>query len=234
MAMNAQWVIGGQVSFSTEGGHYDRYVTDNHYVVPQDQSTSLTLLPKVGYNFNDKFQVGLNFGLTCVSGTDYFQAGYSDFALELLDYENWSHSSAVGWRVAPYLRYSFAKFGKFTAFVEGEVALYGLGRGKLHEYEHIGDVIHDDEYIGNNSSFGVDINVVPGLNFAFCPKFSADLYIDLLSLGFSSKTTTEYQNQTDEIVRTDTENSFYIGALANARTLSSHLGWFRLGFNIHL
>ena len=234
MAMNAQWVIGGQVSLSTEGGHYDRYINDNHYVVPNDQSTTLTLLPKVGYNFNERFQVGLNFGITCTSGTDYSQAGYEASALLHADYENWSHSSVTGWKVAPYVRYNFAEFGKFTAFVEGEVALYGLGRGKVHEYEHIGDVIHDDEYIGNTSNFGVDINVVPGLNFAFSPKFSADLYIDLLSLGFSSKTTTHYDNQVDDINRTETNNNFYIGALANARTLSSHLGWFRLGFNIHL
>ena len=75
-AANAQFVIGGQIGFNTDGGNtWNRYTaagtTPTEYIIPHDSYTDFVFAPKFGYNLNEKMHVGITLGFTSEVHKDY-------------------------------------------------------------------------------------------------------------------------------------------------------------------
>ncbi|MBQ6955302.1 MAG: hypothetical protein IJP80_01635 [Bacteroidales bacterium] len=268
MAANAQLVIGGQLGFGITNGnnHYSHYnslppvtnddvdisgVVDvydylyNNNLNLEPNTTTFRFLPKVGYQLN-KMQFGAQLGIVYSKTKSFLNLNnYVTYANQ--DYEHWYTVSQTTFMFVPYFRYNLTEFGKFTLFCEAQLAIAIAPNAKRHEYESAykdvfdfehKEVDEDDDSYSLKQTF-IDFSITPGLNYKFNDKFSADLYIDLLGLGFNHTSTTEFVdnsvanvvNDTREV--TATTNSFYLTANANAQTIADHFNLFRIGFNYH-
>ena len=265
-AANAQFVVGGQIGFQSNGGHLDYTGVNgattielhvpgnvNMTAVPATamKTSTLTLLPKIGYQLNDQMQAGLSFGIVRNKTIDYtpyvnyYTAGIHGF-------EGYVATTTMNWVVAPYFRYNLAEMGNFTLFCEAQLTLSGLAADKIHTYHtavttagmgatgpYVAMDPVDETVDGDTKAFMFGFNVVPGLNYKLGESCSLDLYVDLFRLGFTSTKTTTFQDNTvaggptitDEFVYVD--NDFYFGLNAAAQDLNTQFGWFRLGFNFH-
>lgn len=113
--VSAQVWVGGELGFSIHN-------TSNHSET-SDQSSSFQqyiLSPKVGYDFNEHFSVGLN--IEFVYGLVNSKNTYKDKY-----YENDYTTRNIS--IFPFVRYSFAEWNKVRFFVDG-----GIG----YEYKFIG------------------------------------------------------------------------------------------------
>lgn len=259
-AANAQFVVGGQIGFNTTGGNTSNHTqfgtVENNWTVPATGRTQFQLMPKIGYQLNDKMQVGAQLGLTYnwtknydvvsyFSLTNPVSTGYA-YTAAYDKAENWRTRHNFGFAIAPYFRYNVTEFGKFTLFCEAQITLALNGKQHYHDFATEvtttgGTILShaiDTTYVGNTNSGSLAITVTPGLNYKFNDNISADLYIDLLGLGFTHAWTKTYVDastgSTTSISESHTSNNdFYFIANANAQTLQSHLSAFRLGFNYH-
>ena len=259
-AANAQFVVGGQIGYNTWG--YNNSTenviaggTPTTIITPgspwsNTNISSLTILPKIGYQLSDNMQVGLSFGLTFDKTVDY--SGYLAEYAAVDDFEGYVTTKQKGIQIAPYFRYNVTEFGNFTLFCEAQLAFtFGLNPS-IHDYHcaytYLGtsyDAINDDLMEGRKDTYTeIALTIVPGLNYKFNDKFSADLYIDLLGLGFQHRTDKSFRDwnviggapagtpdNTTETVQA--RNYFYLTANASAQDLAAHLNMFRLGFNYH-
>ncbi len=259
-AANAQFVVGGMIDYNTWGYNNS---TENVIggaaptttVIPgspwsNSNTSSLSILPKIGYNLNDKMQVGVSFGMVWDKVVDY--SGYLLEYGAVDNFEGWQKTTQSAIQIAPYFRYNITDFKGFTLFCEAQLAFtFGLNPS-IHDYHcaytYLGtsfDEADVDLMEGRKDTYtSIAFTVVPGLNYKFNDKFSADLYIDLLGLGFSHRTDKSFRdwnviggapagtpaNTTENV---ETQNNFYLTANANAQTLRDHLNAFRLGFNYH-
>ena len=253
-AANAQFVLGGNISVYSDGGttiydHVDPVAAGSYNYLERGYNgvnyNSITFMPKIGYNINDNMQVGAKFGLQWIKTKDF--TGYRTERIEDDTFEGWYSTTSMAYVFAPYFRYNFATADKFTFFCEAQVTLSFTPNGKAHLYNSAyTDALGfnhpeiDEDVVGYSyKSISSSLTVVPGINYQFNDKFSADLYIDLLGLGFNHFTSTTINDFTvpgrpDDIYETDvTTNSFYLTANTDAQTLADHLNLFRLGFNYH-
>lgn len=249
---NAQFVVGGQIGFYSDGGkthfnHVDPVAAASYdYNTPgynEVNYNSFTFLPKIGYNLSDKMQVGAKLGIEWNKTVDH--SGYDFIRSQVPEFEGWQSETSLGFVFAPYFRYNFANSGKFTFFCEAQLTFQLNPNAKRHLYEsaytiggiNVAEVDEIDETYSFKST-SIALTVVPGINYKFNDKFSADLYIDLLGLGFSHRTTTTFNDLTaggvaNTYETTRSYNSFYLMANTDAQTLANHLNLFRLGFNYH-
>lgn len=256
-AANAQFVLGGSLGFQTTGGHYS-YVGDGtdanpNWTVPAPsgslvKTTDFSIAPKIGYQLNDKMQVGAALGFSTYVQKDY-NPSYSPMSFTTLygndeSFEGWAKTTSNHFFIAPYFRYNIGTLGNFTIFCELQASFGISPREKYHYYntEVVDKKLNvtildktDTTFISDYKQFGLDITLTPGLNYKFNDRLSADLYIDLLGIRYSYTKATSYNWNTnddkDKVVYVDSE--FGLNANLNAQTLRSHLGYFRLGFNYH-
>lgn len=238
-AANAQYVIGGQIGFNTNGGKHwasnTTGTTTTEYTLPNDVSSMFVLAPKFGYNINEKMHVGIVLGFASETEKDY--SNYRTLYGTAKEFEGWDKTTQNYFYVAPYFRYTCMQFDKLSVFVEAQLA-YGFSpKAKYRSYNTaIAGVVdaNDNSTTGNITSSEFAFTVAPGVNYRFSNHFSADLYIDLLGLSFSSTTSHYYDSNngvTNEWKRTS--NDFSCIATLGTETLRDHLSLFRLGFNYH-
>lgn len=244
-AANAQFVIGGQLGYSNNGGNVNTVnvlgATTTEWNVPANIWSSFTIMPKIGYNLNDKMQVGAAFGVTSTYNRVYnaiYGVAYSPL---YPDAEDWQATADMGFTFAPYFRYNLIELtDNLTLFCEAQVALTFTGKTKFtdHATAVAGLPAVDEEYDGNTKSTDIDVAITPGMNYKFSDNFSADLYIDLLGLGYTHNTTNTFVDASAAGITNTTETTRTTGAFrfianANAQDLLTHFGLFRLGFNYH-
>ena len=252
-AANAQFVLGGQIDFRSQGGnihynHVDPITAGSYdYNTPgysEVNTNTLIVMPKIGYNLNDKMQVGASFGIVWNKTKDF--SGYDAIRRQAPEFEGWNSVSSLGFGIAPYFRYNFANSGKFTFFCEAQLAFVFSPNATRHIYESAytdalginhAEIDMDDETYSFKGS-AISLTVVPGINYKFNDNFSADLYIDLLGLGFTHTSTTQFTDWSaggvaDTYETTTSQNEFYLTANCDAQTLNAHLNLFRIGFNYH-
>lgn len=262
IAANAQskFVLGGQLGFNhTCGSNHmevnstpaidatipgvfdvDSYLSYGTYNMDPN-TTTIALLPKIGYQLNDKMQVGAHLGWI-FSKTKTFSTPLNYVMYADQDYEGWVTRSQSVFVLAPYFRYNLTEFGKFTLFCEAELTFGFAPNAKVHYYESaykdVAGINHpevDEDAEGYElKTTTIDLSITPGLNYKFNDKFSADIYIDLLRLGFNHtayKEVTETTTTTQEL--SSSTNNFYFSANADAKTISNHFDFFRIGFNYH-
>ncbi len=202
---NAQFVIGGNFGFQHNGAH------DDDFTAGSTASSSLTIMPKVGYQLNDDMQIGLSFGL------DY---GYNRaYTNPLGDKETYTSNPSSTIEITPFLRYNVAKWRNFTVFCE---ALVGVS---IHPQTTTHTVVAGtDNTVDNGDNwtrFG--LNVIPGLNYAITEKISMDIYVNLFGIH-------AWMQNGDGWTRHD----WGFNAEYGAQTINAQLNNFMIGFNYAL
>lgn len=249
---NAQYVLGGSVGFNHTGGsityHGDGPAhPDWHYPGPNNnvKTSSFTFAPKLGYQLNDKMQIGLQIGFISYSETDYNPSGSNfDIYYATIDgFEGWEKNSYKEFYIAPYFRYNIAKFGKFTFFCEGEARLGFYPRAKSHFYntsvvDGLGNEVLapvDNEVIYDGKAKDLLISIVPGLNYSLTSNISFDLYIDLFGISYyrSKGISYNWYAVDDQDYMEYIDSYFGLNATLSSQTIRDHLTNFRLSFNYH-
>lgn len=256
-AANAQFVVGGQINYNTFGGNETNTnvtgTTTTTWTMPGDNTfnentSSLTILPKIGYNLDEKMQVGIAFGMAWDKTVDYSMWAAEYTTID--GFEGWQKTTQSRIVLAPYFRYNLMQFGDFTLFCEAQLSLgFGLNP-KVHNYNVaytdpiLGAVAAVDEDVEGFKNTFTDINlsIVPGLNYKLNDKISADLYLNVAALVFNHRTEKTFRDwnvilnmpdgtpaNTDEIVYTT--NDF--GFRANMNAVYDITNLFSIGFNYH-
>ena len=202
-AANAQIIVGGNLSVSHNGNH------DDDYTLGSKASTSITVMPKIGYQMNDKMQVGAQLGINYYYNRAYVGTKDDQYTSEYGNVINF----------APYFRYNVAKWNNFTVFceIQGLLGIHGDGKMWNNVTEKESDNPTDPKYTK------LRLDIVPGLNYSLNEKISLDIYCNLLGI-YAEK------------IAYDKETSHDLGLRANAtdQTITSHLSNFTIGFNYHL
>jgi hypothetical protein len=121
-------------------------------------SSSLSILPEVGYNFSDRWAVGLQFGLN--------QAEIEN-DITVNDFQTFS--------IAPFARYTFLRWKAFSVFANGGIAFSDL----------TGDTDFED---GVNEDAGlttVGLFVNPGFSVRLSDRFSLTGSVNVFSAGYA-------------------------------------------------
>lgn len=194
MFASAQLYVGGNLGFETSKGKIKAEET-------QDQQKNFTfeIVPSVGYMFNEKMGVGLDFGL--VFNKDTYPKGLT-YEGAILDED--LQEKTTKWLIAPYFRYVFAEIDNFKFYGDAKVFLGG-GKEKVK---------YDGETNDGDKTFNFGIGIVPGMAYMLTDNISMNCQLDILSLGFNSLKTTTPVEDGDDTVRTDT----YFGFHANYAT----------------
>ncbi|MBP5677386.1 MAG: hypothetical protein J6W88_02680 [Bacteroidales bacterium] len=196
-AANAQLVIGGNLGFSTDNNttNFTNVLgnTTTEATVPgymYDWYTNLTIMPKIGYQLNDKMQAGLAFGLTWNSDKDY--TAYAAEYATIDGFEGWDKTTGMSVGLTPYFRYNLAEVGDFSIFCEAQLGFtFGLNP-TVHYYHNaytdpvLGKIseLDEDRKGIEETSTNIALSVVPGLNYKLGDHFSIDVYANVLRLGF--------------------------------------------------
>lgn len=238
-AANAQFVIGGQIGLTTNGGNAwistTAGNTTTEYTLPRDVTTNFVLAPKFGYNLNDKMHIVVVLGFATTVEKEYGDYQYLYRAHK--GFEGWDKTTVNSVYFAPYFRYTAFNYNKFSFFAEAQLAYMYAPKNRVRSYNTaVTGVIeaHDATVEGKTTTSALAITIVPGVNYRFSNHFSADLYIDLIGIAFNSETA-HYKNTVDgaETESKTTVRDFGCIATLNAETLTNHLNLFRLGFNYH-
>lgn len=229
MAANAQWILGGQLGFNTNGGTYTQENASPIWDMPNNKAMGLTVAPTVSYVLNDKMQIGLTLEYNYGTATNYNAAAYA------LNQEVWSKTTNTMFTVAPYFRYYFANAGKFNFFCEAALGFGISPRTKNHDYSNVPVVGYDNEYDGATKTTMIGLTITPGVNYRISNHWSADCYIDLAGIAFLHNSVKTYGTLTDPdaLVSTDVTNNFGLMCNTTAQDLNAHFGNFRIGFNYH-
>lgn len=230
-AANAQFVLGGSLGFNHNGGNQNTDPSSALILADyaQNARTNFNISPKFGYNINDKMQLGLALGINYNYNRTY---GVLQLNSSNNNYEDYGSNTQWSYDIAPYFRYNITDFGKFTLFCEAQLAFGITPKSSIYDNDNGGS--NPTNTKGNTSSFGIDLTVVPGLNYKLSDCCSLDLYVDLAGCYYSyNSNKVETSTLTTTVTTTNTTHDYGFTANANAQTLGAHLGNFRLGFNYH-
>lgn len=102
LAASAQVYVGGSLGFESQKADKDA-----------DASSTFSIMPELGYNLSDNLAVGIQLGYTHSNDKGYINDG------ELSGVK--SEAKIGAFEVAPYARYTFAKTGIASFFVDGGI-----------------------------------------------------------------------------------------------------------------
>jgi len=153
MTVNAQVYVGGGVGFQTTS---------------QDgnSETFFKLVPEIGYNLDENWAVGI-------------AVGYGEHKTTLKSGNLKTTAKVKAFEIAPYARYTFAKFDKVNLFVDGTV-----------------DYLHTDNAGDKNNTFSIGLK--PGVAVNLNDKLSFVAHAGLLG----------YQNSKDDYEGAKAANTF--------------------------
>jgi len=153
MTVNAQVYVGGGVGFQTTS---------------QDgnSETFFKLVPEIGYNLDENWAVGI-------------AVGYGEHKTTLKSGNLKTTAKVKAFEIAPYARYTFAKFDKVNLFVDGTV-----------------DYLHTDNAGDKNNTFSIGLK--PGVTVNLNDKLSFVAHAGFLG----------YQNSKDDYEGAKAANTF--------------------------
>lgn len=204
-AANAQFVISGNLGFSHSGEKYTLDNKDDYSSNPM-KFNNFNLALKAGYQINDNLQAGVLLGYATNSDiTEYPEA------TDPTKTDSKSTRKINTINLGVYGRYNITSFGDLNLFAEGTVRI-AMGSGKT-DYEFPGGSTSTDE----PKTFGLGIDIVPGVSYQLTDNLSAELYFDFVSLGFhSNKTTWDKSVIGVDRTYTDTDFGFGVNGLGSA------------------
>jgi hypothetical protein len=157
VSLNAQFFIGGE--FGVNARTYE--VKNNDNITQESVDLYISLSPKGGYYFNDKFALGLSFSL--IPHLNATQTGS----------DNLTWSTSLGWKFAPFVRFHVLTIKKFFFMLEGDISIGGL------------------HTVGSNNksapftlNIGV-INVAPYIGYKLTDKIQLEARLNFLKLGYN-------------------------------------------------
>lgn len=141
ISVKAQLWLGGNVGIQTN----TQSIEMGHFSTNQNID-NFTFAPEVGYEFSNGLGVGMKFGFLHEEGVDIPSENINE------------QSTGTGNTIYanPFMRYSFAKIDKFSAFIE-----FGLGFGTTH-------VVGTSDYLDNVKKIGFDFT--PGIAYLVSPR----------------------------------------------------------------
>jgi hypothetical protein len=132
-AQEKKWWVGGTVGYSSAELSF------------HDTGETFTVLPELGYNFSDRWALGLQFGLNQAElNTGNSSADFQEFS------------------VAPFVRYTFLKWKAFNVFADGRIGFSDFTGDTDFE-----DNVREDSHL---SSVGLFVN--PGFSLRLSDHFS--------------------------------------------------------------
>ena len=209
MTANAQFIIGGNIGVNHAGNH------DKDFTAGSTATTDISIMPKIGYQLNENMQIGAQLGW------DYtYNRVYTDPAGNSKTY-NSNPQSAI--EIDPYFRYNVASWKNFTVFAEAQLGFRMGLESKTHAFVDGSEVAGSPVKNGDNYT-QMGLRVIPGLNYSLSDKFSMDIYIDLLSFVWFTRTDANDNNT----------HGWGLQCNMEAQDLQAHLNNFSIGFNYHL
>ena len=229
----AQLVVGVQ------GGYYWQ---QNSTSVNTDKITSSYVVGalQVGYKVMPNLYVGVMGGYvnsvfdTVVATDRYF---YDGMYRDVTDHNK--HKLREGWTVAPQVKWEFLRFGNmhFNLLLQGQLRMLGAnkytesyittGAQAMNPNEYLEVEPYDDHI--TDLTWGVSLR--PTLIYEFSEHLSAELMLDLLSIGYVSETET-YDPKIDGIDPIKQTNAvFYAGLNSFTDVLRWENTLLKLGFN---
>ena len=160
--VNAQWFLGGDVGLGVE--NVNRKIDS----VLEHSSTNgnFSLSPKVGYYFNEKFALGLNFRI----GTTFRMDTLKNATYKDKEYN-------VNWSICPFVRYSVFTYKRISLILEGKI-----GVGMSHTFHKI----ESDKIIKGFTILSIGVfNVTPILSFNLTEHFQMEAGLNFLNFGYN-------------------------------------------------
>lgn len=196
LSANAQIWVGGSVGFSK----FDKEGQNGSFSKSNNTPTQLYFGPKVGYDFNDKWAVGLAFDYSSGDNKTTYD-GSSSHGLEEIN------ASSDEFLVTPFVRYTFAKSGIVSFYVDGGVS---IGWGKEKDKRHYDDNndnrdVHDSECRKTNS---FDIGLRPGMLIDLSDNVALELNLGFLGYTHSEITCDTHNSNYENAEYTSTSNGF--------------------------
>ena len=151
VSANAQWYIGGQLGLDFNKKNKDA-----------DSQMTFSIAPEVGYNINENWAIGAQIGFSMANkleedGKITYDANGIPTGVTNPTYD----ATGTSFFVAPYARYTFAKSGNVSFFIDGGVGFH------IANYD-IDDP--DEKYNKSGSIFHIGLR--PGIAFKASDKVS--------------------------------------------------------------
>ena len=189
---NAQYFIGGNFNFNTEGGTYD----DGTNKTDKDKISSFGLGAKGGIFLDDKLAVGGAIGFSSTKEDN-----------KTTDTE--ITGSGIG--IGAFARYYAIEFGKFSVFAEA-----GLGFANEKTDTKVAGTS-----TGETKTNTIEFSIVPALAFDLSESFMLEAQLNFLDIGFSTATAktsvpggSETKDKTNNFgLMANSSNAFTTGAL---------------------
>ena len=169
----AQMYIGGSI-----GVGYQKQSEDLKLTKTEDISIlAFTFEPNLGYMFNDRVGIGIDFGIGFGNGKQ------GDFT-----------TNVMLWNVNPYFRWIAIDIADLKIYADTKFSI-----GGEQDKEELNGMKRDRNKIQN---FGV--NFIPGILYEINEHFSLTAQLNVLGLGYNMSKTTFYNEEgyTDEDTRT--------------------------------
>ena len=179
---SAQIWVGGQLGFSYTGTED----ANEHYEM-STSSQAYTVSPKVGYDINEHFAIGLNLGFSYISVN-------STYYYIKRDEHSENNYSVKRISVFPFVRYSFAEWQKVRFFVDGGVG-YRFDNDESSSYSPI-------------KNFYIAFN--PGITYPINDKVGLVAHLGELSYGRTTTENSDPYNQFTFNLESNLQFGFYL------------------------
>jgi hypothetical protein len=160
MSLNAQVLVGGNLSFNSSSNNSD------------NNGTSPTSIKDANYNFNFLPYAGKYLSENIILGAE-LNISFSGSTVDANNVENITKYSTIG--IAPFLRYYVVTWNKFSLFTQGQ-----LGIDLTNSIRKSAGVTWDKP-----KSTRLYFKVYPGISYDINNKFSLVTTLNILSLGYS-------------------------------------------------
>ena len=236
-AANAQFVLGVQ------GGYYYQ---KNSLSTSDDYTTSTDMVGclQLGYKVTPELYVGVmggyisaNFDTMVATPHQYF---YPSVGMNIDVKDHMKSASRSGWMVAPQVKYEFLRYGnmRFNLLLQGQLRMLGAVNFKESytsiTYPNPNEYREEEPYDNGISYTGIGVSLRPTLIYEFSEHLSAELVLDLLSVGFISESETfpEVTTGGTTVPEWSAKRSIFY---AGVNSLNESLRWentmLKLGFN---
>ena len=158
VAASAQVYIGGGFGFNSSKPAQP----ENANI---DATTTISIIPEIGYKLSDKWTVGLGIGFSYIKNPD-------------LEYAGVSADKEIDFVINPYARYHFVKWNKVGLFIQGGLS-YTSGKGTVEADDDNG---LESDVDGTVSTFYIGFK--PGIQVDLSEKLS--LVATVGNLGWST------------------------------------------------
>lgn len=159
MALGASaqnWYVGGSLGFNkTTTTSYTE--DDEIEIATKSKTTTISIAPEIGYNFNETWAAGATIGFSHISNKPY---------------------KTTTFEIAPYARYTYFRAGVISLFVDGGVS-FATGKTKVD--------LGDEAEASSKSISTYGIGLKPGVAFNVSEKFGFIAHMGFLGYEGANK-----------------------------------------------